>query len=64
MNIIMEIAKPIFIIVASITLFGILGGLDPSNTIFEMGLTAVVVGLIFAGLAVLREVKDQVLARL
>jgi hypothetical protein len=60
----MEIARPIFIIVASVTLFGMLGGLDPTNTIFEIGITAVVVGLIFAGVKVLGEVKNQLFARL
>ena len=60
----MEIAKPIFYIVASITLFGIIGGLDPTNSIVEMGIRAVIVGLIFASFAVLREVKDLVLARI
>jgi len=60
----MEIAKYIFFIVASVTLFGILGGLDPSNSIAEMGIRAVMVGLIFAGVAVLKEVKNMVLARI
>ncbi|NER84715.1 MAG: hypothetical protein F6K42_35405 [Leptolyngbya sp. SIO1D8] len=60
----MEIAKYIFFIVASITLFGILGGLDPSNSIADMGIRAVMVGLIFAGVAVLKEVKNMVLARI
>ncbi len=60
----MEIAKPIFYIVASITIFGIIGGLDPTNSIAEMGIKALMVGLIFAGFAVLKEVKDQVLARI
>ncbi|NET34095.1 MAG: hypothetical protein F6K19_19075 [Cyanothece sp. SIO1E1] len=60
----MEIAKYIFFIVASITLFGILGGLDPSNSIAEIGVRAVMVGLIFAGVAVLKEVKNMVLARI
>ncbi len=60
----MEIAKPIFIIVASLTLFGILGGFDPSNTMLEIGFTAFVVGLIFMGITILKEAKDQLLARL
>ncbi|MBO6794775.1 MAG: hypothetical protein JJ895_12760 [Balneolaceae bacterium] len=60
----MEIAKPIFIIVASLTLFGIFGGFDPANTMLETGLTAIVVGLIFMGITILKEVKDQLLARL
>lgn len=60
----MEIAKPIFYVVASITLFGILGGLDPTNSIAEMGIRAVIVGLVFGGFAVVREFKDQVLSRI
>ncbi len=60
----MEIAKPIFYIVATITLFGIFGGLDPSNTVAEMGVRALMVGLVFGSVAVLKEVKEQVLARI
>lgn len=60
----MEIAKPIFYIVASITLFGILGGLDPTNSVVEMGITAIVVGLIFGGIAVLKEVKNQLVEKI
>ena len=60
----MEIAKPIFYIVAATTLFGIFGGLDPSNTVAEMGIRALMVGLVFGTMAVLKEVKDQVLTRI
>lgn len=60
----MEIAKPIFYIVASLTIFGIIGGLDPTNTYAEMAIKAVVVGLIFAGFAALKEVKNMILARI
>ncbi|MGB0346640.1 MAG: hypothetical protein ACPGGA_04085, partial [Balneolaceae bacterium] len=60
----MEIAKPIFYIVAATTLFGIFGGLDPSNTVAEMGIRALMVGLVFGTIAVLKEVKDQVLTRI
>lgn len=53
----MEIAKYIIILVASITLFGILGGLAPDITIAEMAVKAIFVGLIFATGLVLREAK-------
>lgn len=60
----MEIAKYIFMVVASITLFGIFGGLNPDNTIAEMGVRAIMVGLIFAGAAVVRETKDFIVAKI
>ena len=60
----MEIAKYIFIVVASITLFGIFGGLNPDNTIAEMGVRAIMVGLLFASVAVIREAKDFVVAKI
>lgn len=60
----MEIAKYIFIIVASITLFGIVGGFEPNITIAEMGLKSVFVGLIFTSALVLREVKTAVFAKI
>ena len=60
----MEIAKTIFIIVASITLFGIFGGLNPDNSIAEVAVRAIMVGLVFTGIAVLREAKDYVVARI
>ncbi len=61
---IMEIAKYIFIIVASITLFGILGGLSPDITMAEMAVKAVFVGLIFATGLVLREAKTMLLKKI
>ncbi|MBO6522347.1 MAG: hypothetical protein JJ971_00850 [Balneolaceae bacterium] len=60
----MEIAKYIFIIVASVTLFGILGGLSPDITLPEMAVKAVFVGLIFATGLVLREVKTLLLEKI
>lgn len=60
----MEIAKPIFYIVAATTLFGIFGGFDPTNSVAEMGIRALMVGLVFGTIAVLKEVKDQVLTRI
>jgi hypothetical protein len=60
----MEIAKPIFYIVGSITLFGILGGLDPSNTIAEMAVRAVMVGVIIAGISVAKDVKNTLLEKI
>lgn len=60
----MEIAKYIFIIVASVTLFGILGGLEQNITLGEMALKAVFVGLIFATGLVLKEAKTLILAKI
>jgi hypothetical protein len=60
----MEIAKYIFIIVASVTLFGIFGGLNPDNSIAEMAVRAIMVGLVFAGIEVFKQVKDEMLARI
>ncbi len=60
----MEIAKYIFIIVASVTLFGILGGLEQNITIGEMALKAVFVGLIFASGIVLKEAKTLILSKI
>ena len=60
----MEIAKYIFITVASITLFGIFGGLNPYNSIAEIAVRAVMVGLVFAGFAVLKEAKEFVVAKI
>ena len=60
----MEIARPIFYIVGSITLFGILGGLDPTNTVAEMGIRAAMVGVIVGGISVAKDVKDNLLARI
>lgn len=61
---IMEIAKYIFIIVASVTLFGIIGGLAPDITMAEMAVKAVFVGLIFATGLVLREAKTMLLEKI
>lgn len=58
---IMEIAKYIFFLVASITLFGVFGGLDPTNSIMEMAVRAVLVGLVFSGFALLKEAKEFVI---
>ena len=60
----MEIAKYIFIIVASITLFGIFGGLAPDISIAEMAVKAVFVGLVFATVLVLREAKTMLLQKI
>jgi len=60
----MEIAKYIFIIVASVTLFGIFGGLEQNITLGEMALKAVFVGLIFATGLVLKEAKTLILAKI
>ncbi len=60
----MDIAKYIFIIVASVTLFGILGGLEQNITIAEMGIKAVFVGLIFATGLVLKETKTVLLSKI
>jgi small-conductance mechanosensitive channel len=60
----MDFAKYVFIIVASITVFGILGGLDPTNSIAEMAFKALVTGLIFATGLVLREVKTLLLSKI
>ncbi|GAB5409909.1 MAG: hypothetical protein BalsKO_22740 [Balneolaceae bacterium] len=60
----MEIAKYIFIIVASITLFGLFGGLSPDITVPEMALKAVFVGLVFAGGLVLKEAKTALFSKI
>lgn len=60
----MEIAKYIFIIVASITLFGIFGGLAPDISLSEMALKAVFVGLVFASGLMLKEAKTVILSRI
>lgn len=60
----MEIAKYIFIIVASITLFGIVGGLEPDITIAEMAIKAIFVGLIFATGLALKEAKTVILSKI
>ena len=52
----MDFAKYIFAIVGSITLFGLIGGLEPNITLVEMILKAVFVGLIFATGLVVKEV--------
>lgn len=60
----MDFAKYIFIIVASITIFGVLGGLDPTNSVAEMATKAVLTGLIFATGFVLREAKTLLLSKI
>ncbi len=60
----MEIAKYIFIIVANITLFGLVGGLAPDITVAEMAVKAVFVGLIFATGLVLKEAKTVLLSKI
>ncbi|MCG8373634.1 MAG: hypothetical protein MI700_08885 [Balneolales bacterium] len=60
----MGIAKYIFYVVASITLFGIIGGLDPSNSVAEMGIKAVVVGLVFATTSILIQAKDLLIYKI
>lgn len=60
----MEIAKYIFIIVASITLFGLIGGLSPDITVTEMALKAVIVGLVFATGIVLKEAKTVIFSKI
>lgn len=60
----MEIAKYVFIIVASVTLFGIFGGLAPDITLAEMAIKAIFVGLVFAGFLVLREAKTVILSKI
>ncbi len=60
----MGIAKYIFYVVTSITLFGIIGGLDPSNSVAEMGIKAVVVGLVFATTSILIQAKDLLIYKI
>lgn len=60
----MEIAKYIFFIVASITLFGIIGGFAPDITLSEVALKAVFVGLIFSAVSLLKEAKTAIFHRI
>ena len=60
----MEFAKYIFIIVASITIFGIFIGLDPNISVAEMTFKAVITGLIFASVIALREAKNLLLSKI
>jgi hypothetical protein len=60
----MEIAKYIFLVVASITLFGLIGGLSVENTIPEMLFKAVVVGLILGSAYALKEAKNLLLSKI
>jgi len=60
----MNFAKYIFILVASLIVFGLFGGFDPSNTVGELFIKSVMTGLIFASVLVLNEVKTQVFAKI
>ncbi|RNC84738.1 MAG: hypothetical protein ED557_07100 [Balneola sp.] len=53
----MEFSKYIITIVLAITLFGILGGFESGISMAEMTIRAVLTGLIFAALLVLKEAK-------
>lgn len=60
----MDFAKYIFLLVASLTVFGILGGFDPANTVAELLIKSVLTGLVFATVMVLNEVKTQIFAKI
>ena len=60
----MELFKYVFIIVASVTLFGLFGGLEPNITVGEMFIKAVFTGLVFATVLVLKEVKTVLLEKI
>ena len=60
----MELFKYVFIIIASVTLFGLFGGLEPNISVMEMFIKAVFVGLVFATVLVLKEVKTTLLEKI
>lgn len=60
----MNFAKYVFILIASLIVFGLFGGFDPSNTVGELFIKSVVTGLVFASVLVLNEVKTQIFTRI
>ncbi|HCD53317.1 MAG TPA: hypothetical protein DEQ34_12780 [Balneolaceae bacterium] len=60
----MEIAKYIFIIVASVTLFGIIGGMDPANSVVMIGAKAMLTGAIVGTFLMLKEYKGVILSKI
>lgn len=60
----MEFSKYIFITVAAVTLFGIVGGLEPNITVGMMAIKALIVGSIFAAVLILKEAKTMILQKI
>lgn len=60
----MDIYKFLFTVAGSLIVFGILGGFDPTNTVFELLSKSVITGLIFTSFLVVNEVRTQLLSRL
>lgn len=60
----MEFSKYIFITVAALTLFGIVGGFEPNITVGAMTIKALIVGSIFTGFFILREAKTMILQKI
>lgn len=60
----MEISKYIFVIVASITLFGVFGGFTPNISIVEIAFKALAVGLVFVSVIGLKQATETVLHKI
>lgn len=60
----MDLSKFLFTVAGSLIVFGILGGFDPTNTVFELLSKSVVTGLVLTSFLIVNEVKMQLLSKL
>lgn len=60
----MDLSKFLFTVAGSLIVFGILGGFDPTNTVFELLSKSVVTGLVLTSFLIVNEVKMQILSKL